>query len=74
MRYILVILFFFLFVTHVQVEWQWVGRERHINITGQRADISQRLAERVDDWDAGGGTVNGRQMAHCLCRGSWRIS
>ena len=39
-----------------------MGRERYINITGQRADISQRLAERVDDWDAGGGTVNGRQM------------
>jgi len=54
MRYIITILLSLVFATSVQAKWSWVCWERYLSINGQRAEISQRLAERVDGWEAVG--------------------
>ena len=51
MRYILVTLSLFVCATSAQAEWTWVCWERSIKITGQRAEINQRLAEKQDGWE-----------------------
>jgi len=52
MRYIITILLSLVFTTSIQADLTWVCWERYITITGQKAEINQRLAERVDGWEA----------------------